>query len=234
MSKDMSMTWVEYIKANGQVVRSKERVVMEFGLTIIINNEHLTTAMITPLMEEEFIVGHLFTQSIIQNVSDIKSINISNSLAEIKLFRMQNEAESLPMVNSDFKVSHNDIFQGVKAILKSSIFAETEAVHSAGLFRLGAEPVCIAEDIGRHNALDKIIGYGLLHNIDFGHTFVTSTGRQPSEMILKCCKANIPVIATKGVPTTLAIDIAQTTGFTIVGMVRGTGMIIYSNPARIE
>jgi FdhD protein len=118
--------------------------------------------------------------------------------------------------------------------LKSEIFTETEAVHSAGLFLDGKKTICIAEDLGRHNALDKVIGYALLQNIDLGRTMAASTGRQPSEMILKCRNASIPIIATKGVPTTLAIEIAKDAGITIAGLVRGNSMIVYSHPERIE
>jgi FdhD protein len=138
------------------------------------------------------------------------------------------------VVHSDLKVSAEDIFRCVRAILKSDVFAETEAVHSAGLFLNGKDTICIAEDLGRHNALDKVIGAGLLQNIDFRRTLAASTGRQPSEMILKCRNAGIPIIATKGVPTALAVDIAKETGITIAGLVRGDTMIIYSHWERVD
>ncbi len=131
-------------------------------------------------------------------------------------------------------MSAEDIFKCVKAILKSEVFTETEAVHSAGLFLEGKKTICIAEDLGRHNALDKVIGGGLIRNIDFGRTLAASTGRQPSEMILKCRNAGIPIIATKGVPTTLAIEIAREAGITIAGLVRGNTMIVYSHWERVE
>jgi FdhD protein len=136
-------------------------------------------------------------------------------------------------VSSSLKVKSSDIFTCVKAILKSPIFTETEAVHSAGLFLRGTDAICVTEDLGRHNALDKTIGYGLLHDVDFGQTLAVSTGRLPSEMILKCRNVNIPIIATKGVPTTLGIETAEKAGVTVVGLVRGKTMIIYSHPERI-
>jgi FdhD protein len=131
-------------------------------------------------------------------------------------------------------VSREYVFDCVRAILKSEIFAETEAVHSAGLFLDGRETVSIAEDLGRHHALDKAIGHGLLNNVDFSRTLAASTGRQPAEMILKCRRAGIPIIATKGVPTTLAVEMAEKAGITIAGLVRGDTMIVYSHPERIE
>jgi len=74
MSKDRSVEWVEYTKVNAEVTKAKERVVTEFGLSIFINGNHYTTAMITPMMEKEFIIGYLFGQGIIENVLDIESV----------------------------------------------------------------------------------------------------------------------------------------------------------------
>ena len=231
---DRSLARVEYTRVNAEVARATERIVRETELAILINGRHLATAMIMPTMAKEFVIGHLFGQRVIKNVTDIESITIKGDTAEVTLTEIKDKEQGSPIIHSDFKVRKEDIFESVKAILKSEVFTETEAVHSAGLFRRGAEAICIAEDIGRHNALDKVIGYGLLHDIDFSHTLAASTGRQPAEMILRCCQANIPIIATKGVPTTLAIDIARKAGITIAGLVRGNTMTIYSNPARIE
>ena len=122
----------------------------------------------------------------------------------------------------------------VKAILKSHIFEETEAVHSAGLFLEGEKPAAITEDLGRHHALDKAIGQTLLKGFNPSRTIAASTGRQPAEMITKCRNAGIPIIATKGVPTSLAIQIAEKSGITIAGLVRGPKMIVYSHPERIK
>ena len=231
---DRSLASVDYIKVNAEVTSARERIVRETGLSIFINKKHFTTAMIMSTMAKEFVIGHLFGQRVINDVTDIQSISIKNNIAEVTLSKRKEKEKGPPTIHSDLKVSQQDIFNSVKAILKSEVFVETEAVHSAGLFRPGAETICIAEDIGRHNALDKVIGYGLLHDIDFSNTLAASTGRQPSEMILRCCRANIPIIVTKGVPTTLAIDIARKAGITIAGLVRGNTMIIYSHPERIK
>jgi FdhD protein len=249
MSKDRSVEWVEYTKLNAEVTKAKERIVTELGLSIIINGRHFATAMITPMMEEEFIIGHLFGQGIIEDTSDIESLAVKENLAEVTLLKQKDKANWSPEIHSDFKVSREDIFAGVNAVLKSKIYAETEAIHSAGLFKRGAEPICIAEDVGRHNALDKVIGYGLINKIDFRNTFAASTGRMVSDMVSKVCRANIPVVATKTAVTKLGVEIGERCGLTIIGFVRdiGTkvtkdtgeriaterGMKIYTNPQRI-
>jgi FdhD protein len=90
------------------------------------------------------------------------------------------------------------------------------------------------EDIGRHNALDKVIGYGLKHGVDFSRTIVTCSGRLSSEMVRKCLIANIPIIASRGATTTLAISMGEQSGLTIIGFVRGPKMNIYTGVERIR
>jgi len=231
--KDRILEKVEYTGVNGGCTASSERIVRETALSIRIDGEHFATAMLMATMEKEFVIGHLFAQGVITSAADIASITVKNNVAEVTLSGMKKKSTSR-LVRSDLKVRKEDVFDCVRAILKSEVFTETEAVHSAGLFLHGKETVCIAEDLGRHHALDKVIGYGLLHNIDFSRTLAASTGRQPSEMILKCRNVNIPIIATKGVPTTLAVEIAGEAGITIAGLVRGDTMIVYSHPERIE
>jgi FdhD protein len=233
MAKDRSLEWVEYTRVNAEVSRGRERVVAESALSISLNGRHFATVMITPLMEKEFIVGHLFGQGIIQSAADIASLTLKDNIAEATLTQKKGKAKEPAEIRSDFRVSREDIFAGVSAILKSRIYAETGAIHSAGLFKKGAEPVCITEDIGRHNALDKVIGYGLLNQIDFSQTFATSTGRMASDMVSKLCRAGIPVVATKTAVTKLGIEIGRSCGLTIIGFVRDGGMKIYTNPQRI-
>jgi FdhD protein len=225
---------VTYKHVNGGCTDASERIVKETALSISIDGRHYATAMILATLEKEYVAGHLYSQGVIRRAADITSLVIKNNTAEVTLDKDIDSAPLPQNVRSDLKVKQEDVFTCVRAILKSPVFTETEAVHSAGLFLDGQETVCIAEDLGRHNALDKVIGYALWHNIDLSKTLAASTGRQPTEMILKCRNAGIPIIATKGVPTTLAVEMAEKTGITIAGLVRGKSMIVYSHPERIE
>ena len=230
---DKKLEKTEYTLVNGECKQTSERIVKETALTININRQRYATAMILADMEKEFVTGHLFTQGFIQKTANIRSLTINDNTAEVTLADMRKSKPFKEKINSNLKVNIADIFECVKAILKSEIFAETEAVHSAGLFLDGKKTMCIAEDLGRHHALDKVIGYALLHNIFFSQVLVASTGRQPSEMINKCLNVGIPIIVTKGVPTTLAIETAEKAGITIAGLVRGKTMTVYSRPERI-
>ena len=138
----------------------------------------------------------------------------------------------LPKISSNLKIDAGDIFSGLKSLLNSDLHRMTGGVHIVGLFHKEAL-ICISEDLGRHNALDKVIGCGLIKNVDFKETFVTCTGRISFDMALKCSVANIPIITSRGATTSLAIEIAKKTGLTTVGFVRGRRMNIYTSGERI-
>ena len=225
---------VEYTRINGGCAVAAERIIKETALTIRIDGKHYATAMIMATLEKEYVYGHLFAQGVIRTAADIKSVSVINNIAEVVLVENIAKTPLSQTIASDLKVKQEDVFECVRAILKSPVFSETEAVHSAGLFLYGKDPVCIAEDLGRHNALDKVIGAALLRGVDISQTLAASTGRQPTEMISKCRNAGIPIIATKGVPTTLAVEMAVKAGITIAGLVRGKTMIVYSHPERID
>jgi len=224
---------IEYTRVDGGGRKAAERIIKETALTIRIGGKHYTTAMILAVMEREFVLGHLLTQGVIKSAREIRSLTIRNYVAEVALIDTYKKQRVSRKVSSKFKVKQNDIINCVRAVNKSDLFSETEAVHCAGLFVNGSEPVCITEDLGRHNALDKAIGYGLLHNVDFTSTIAAVTGKQPSEMIVKCRNVNIPVIATRSVPTTLAIETAEKAGITLIGLVRGKDMVVFTHPEKI-
>jgi FdhD protein len=219
--------------ADGGFSPARERIAKETALEINVDGRHYTTAMMLATLEKEFVIGHLFSQGIIHRAADIASLTVKNNTANVMLSANASGGRRPSTVKSNLKVPREYVFDCVRAILQSEVFTETEAVHSAGLFLDGKEAIAIAEDLGRHNALDKVIGRGLLQGTNFSLTLAASTGRQPSEMVYKCLNAGIPIIATKGVPTTLAVEIAVKAGITIAGLVRGSTMTIYSHPERI-
>ncbi|MCF8130596.1 MAG: formate dehydrogenase accessory sulfurtransferase FdhD [Deltaproteobacteria bacterium] len=234
MTDDKILHSVELIRINGGRASITERIIRETELTLRISGDLFATAMITAGMEREFALGHLYAQGIISGMTDITALTVTGTTVEVILTKaLESETKRGP-VESDLTVNRDQVFNCVKAILKSQVFSETEAVHSAGLFLNGTEPVAVTEDLGRHHALDKAIGAALLQEIDLTRTLAASTGRQPTEMIHKCRNAGIPIIATKGVPTSLAVALAERNGITIAGLVRGKKMIVYSHPERIQ
>lgn len=234
MTEDTILQRVEITRINGDCETVTERIIRETALTVRLNGEHYATAMIMAGMEKEYVIGHLYAQGVISRLDEVTSVTVNGMAVAVTLAEKNTGGGNTRPVESGLIVSHEDVFNCVKAILQSPVFAETEAVHSAGLFLEGQENVAIAADLGRHHALDKVIGAGLLAGIDFSRTLAASTGRQPTEMIHKCRNAGIPIIATKGVPTTLAVELAEQNGITIAGVVRGKTMLVYSHPERIR
>ena len=143
------------------------------------------------------------------------------------------DADRLPKIQSDMVTNVSTIKTIMKETLVSDLHTRTGGIHIIGLF--GPEgKICIIEDIGRHNALDRAIGYGLKHGVDFSRTIVTCSGRISSEMVRKCLMANIPIIASRGATTTLAISMAEKADLTVIGFVRSQKMNIYTGVERVR
>jgi FdhD protein len=231
--------------------RSSCQVAEEIPLSIFLNGRHLATAMISPGMKEELLLGHLYSEGIISGLEEVESLELEGDVARVIVSSPAKalisrrpiasgcggsssflDPSCLPVISSKLKMGIEDLFAAMKAVSQSEVHRATGGVHSLGLFLEGRE-LCVAEDIGRHNALDKVIGRGLQMRVSFGRTYLASTGRISSEMALKVSRAGIPLVASRGGATSLALEIAEKTGLTIAGFVRGRCMSVYTNPWRI-
>jgi FdhD protein len=232
--------------ADGRLSPAKVGVVIEREFPVYVNGALLATASLAPGMEQEFVAGYLFGQGFIDSIDDLTSLEIVNSAAQVVLKdnrqaspgagktsyrivsgggRSAYSGESaFCIIKSDIKIRKENIFRAMNTLFENAgLYGETEGVHAAGLFTATAEPLCLVEDIGRHNTLDKVVGYALLHKIDCAKTFLVSTGRMASEMVTKVCRCSIPVVATKTAVTDKGLEIGKKYGLTVIGFVRDTG-----------
>jgi FdhD protein len=138
-------------------------------------------------------------------------------------------------VSGDWRVPA-DTIAGLPATLRRGqrVFEATGGLHAAGLFDRDGRLLRMAEDVGRHNAVDKITGRYLLEGrLPLADAILVVSGRTSFELVQKALLAGIPVIAAVSAPSTLAIDLAQEAGITLCGFVRGGAFEVYAHPHRL-
>jgi len=139
------------------------------------------------------------------------------------------------ILKSNPKISKEVLMSSPKKLRQNqSEFSKTGGIHASGLFTAQGDIVAIKEDVGRHNALDKLIGYSLKENLlDNTSQFLACSGRLNFDLVQKALMANIGILIGVGAPTSLAIDLANKFDMTLVGFVKEDSFNIYSNKDRI-
>ncbi len=135
----------------------------------------------------------------------------------------------------DLRIASTCIYELTRQLrVGQDVFTHTGGLHAAGLFTSSGELCLLREDVGRHNAVDKIIGHGLLHNtLPYSRHILVVSGRTSYEIIQKAVLARIPCVAAISAPSSLAIELAHQAGITLIGFLRDRTMNIYTHPERI-
>ena len=237
----------------------KEVVAREFPLTIILNNHELVTLLCSPMDMKYLAVGFLLSEGLLKSKDDIKKITVEDRRGVVRLeaelkegfaqggsfkrlitssggrgafSRVVADATS-QKVQSQTKISTDEIFALVDEFQShSQLYLATHGVHSAALCDWEGISV-FSEDIGRHNAIDKVFGKCLLEDIPTDDRMLITSGRISSDAVHKVAKRGIPIITSIAVPTSLAIRIADKLGVTLVGSVMEEKMNVYTNNWRI-
>jgi FdhD protein len=114
------------------------------------------------------------------------------------------------------------------------VFSSTGGLHAAGLFNAAGEMLAVREDVGRHNAVDKIVGWALLQDkLPLAGCALLVSGRASFELVQKAVLAGIPLLAAVSAPSSLAADLAEEAGLTLVGFLRGQSMNVYTGASRV-
>jgi len=143
-------------------------------------------------------------------------------------------SEALPLVPQGLRVP-SAMLLALGRVMRDlqNVHPQVGGTHSAALFLPTGEAVILAEDIGRHNAVDKVLGHCLLRGIPLSDKVLVTSGRASYEMALKAVRVGVPIVATISAPTSLAVQLAEDRGLTLIGYLRGGRMNVYTHPRRV-
>lgn len=251
----------QVIRYNGGTVEHKtDNVVSEKPLTVFLNHNELATLICSPVGLEELVVGFLLSEGLIQQRSDIKGMRCNEDEGLLWLETTQpvtqtdsflrrhiasccgkgraglyfiNDARQLQPVVSDWRLEASKIISLMGELeQRADSFRLTGGVHSASL---ADESGIIAyyEDIGRHNAVDKILGYTVLQELSTNNKCLLLSGRIASEILIKAVRGHIPVVLSRAAPTDLTLELAEELNVCVVGFVRGEKLTVYTHPEKI-
>jgi FdhD protein len=233
--------------------RTSVHVPSEMELAIYVNNQELVTILCTPTKLNCLVLGFLSAEGIISGIGDVASMRVceEESLADVMLSNPEYELPTQrtltsgcgggatfktqgKRVDSDLVATPKEVLSLMKQLQEQMVlYRLCGGVHASALSDT-KNLLVVAEDIGRHNTLDKIQGECLLKELSTRDRLLLSTGRISSEMLLKAAKMQAPVVVSRHSPTGSAISLARDLGIALVGHARGSRLSVYSHPERLR
>jgi len=232
---------------HGNWASKEEWVVPEHFLEVFLNDRSLVQIACLGSHLDELAVGFLYTEGYVEQFADIKDMMVDTSQWWVKVYTHRpvptlpsktvlassgarfNSEEIPPHPNFTPSVglSPERVFNLVEEmVLRARVHEVTGGTHSAALANESGI-LCLREDIGRHNCLDMLAGYGLMNGLDVSDKWVLRTGRVSTEIIKKVARMGVRMVISLSVPTMSAIELARQWGITLIGRVRNGEMIIY-------
>lgn len=229
-------------------------VIDETWLNIYVNGQELATLMCSPLDRAALTLGFLYTEAIIDARADVALLQMhhDDTMAdvfvrgdEVRIPRrliltagcggvtLADRIEDLPPLASDFRTTPDHVLARMGDLKRAAVlYRSVRGVHSAAL----AAPdrlLLSAEDIGRHNAVDKLAGAALERDLPTQDTLLLTSGRISSEMLAKAHRLGVPVVISRTAPTSAAVTAAEAWGMCLVGYARGEQLRVYTRPDRL-
>jgi FdhD protein len=226
----------------------------ERQIIISVNEKKVLRLYCTPTMIREFAVGFCLNEGVIKGhfCADAITIQYTDDMAIHVNIPADGEASTEGMVRTtgciggvtferkDYREPSDSFFVAPETVRtlysefnqRAALFKATGCMHSAAVSD-GNKILVMAEDIGRHNAVDKVIGHCIIENLRMNDKMMLVSGRLSSEIVSKCARWGIPVLASRTSPTSYAVEIAQKAKITLIGFVRGERFNIYTNMQRV-
>jgi FdhD protein len=230
-------------------------VIEEAMVDIYVNGQELATLMCSPIDQEALALGFLYTEGVIDSLDEIGLVqaNVSRNVVDVLLtsgdfkpprrmvltsgcgggITLQYLSEAYPPLASDFVTSAETVLARMRDLQGAArLYNAVRGVHTAIL--ADTERLLVsAEDVGRHNAVDKIAGKALQAGIDTRDCIMLASGRISSEMLSKARRMQIPLVVSRTAPTSTAVRLAEAWQICVVGYVRRGGMRVYTHPQRL-
>jgi FdhD protein len=246
-----------------KVERKRDTIAREAPLHVFLNGIHFVSILSSPAMQTELVVGHLLGEGVIRSANEIDNLDldeenrctvslrtndaadrvVSRSFTRLilsacgtigyrSLSELLDSVKLMPLPS--WRVKAKTLLGCVRRLnTLADTFRTTGGVHVAGLFHRRGTLVVIAEDVGRHNAVDKVIGAVALKGEKLGSCFLGLSGRLTADIVLKAARVGIPVAASLAAAIDSGVVVAEKAGMTLVGFVRGARMNVYTCPERI-
>ncbi|MFQ6086380.1 MAG: formate dehydrogenase accessory sulfurtransferase FdhD [Candidatus Bathyarchaeia archaeon] len=233
-------------------------VAAEIPIHLYVNREHFITLLASPTMIKELAIGHLLAEGVAKRVDNAEivvdgdkvKVSLPGVDARVKASRILRlvttacggrsdylkllDGISKPQVASELTVSAKKIARMVGDLNKvSATHKRTRGTHVAALFDEDGNLVCSAEDVGRHNAVDKVIGWVALRGRDCNRFVLVSSGRLTADIVLKAARIGMPIVVSITAPTDSGVRVAEKTGITLIGLANVAKMRVYTYPGRI-
>ena len=247
----------DILKIKGDMYNQVEDlVILEYPFTIFIDDEEIITLLCTPKSLKELTIGFLYSEGFIDSIEVVDKIQIDENkgraYVSLKLRKIFNEklqgkrtitsgcgkgtvfynvldSFKSKKIENIYPISLESVIQLTREFNNNSeLFLSTGGVHSCALCDKDSI-LYFEEDIGRHNALDKVLGRAFIENVNLTDKFILTSGRISSEMLIKAAKRGIPAIISRSAPTSLAIDMARELNITLIGFAGGEKMNIYTS-----
>jgi len=230
--------------------------IVETPVSLTVNGQVWLTFMCTPVHLEAMAVGFLYNEGVIETMSDVADVHICEhgDNVDVWLNRSVEQPTSWRrtsgctggvtavdlLAKPDVSLSDKqDVFppEAIEHVMEllletQVLYRETGGVHTS-LLSDGEKIIVSAEDIGRHNTLDKIAGLCLMHNAWTGNRILITTGRISSEMLQKAARMEVPILISRTSPSSLSIEMAERYGITLIGYARKHRFNVYSNSQRV-